>query len=221
VCQEQGARHRFADVEATRPSEPLIEISLGSEADMDPATGGLAGAIAALAERRATIGGNTAPASHSPILSPEVDPRAGEISEGTGNQPRRQLHSPEETSQRAEEHGSTERVASETLAHWVSSTQEDYTLDSSKSVGGQSSQRAEIGTSFASSVPSSSELTWESPENSPPDARNGEPNADDEKVLLPDSFEERMMLAMALSIADASRLHQGDTRSGPLPQPTH
>jgi len=36
------------------------------------------------------------------------------------------------------------------------------------------------------------------------------------------SFEEQMVLAVALSIADAqTRVHQRDNRSGPLRQPTH
>ncbi|KAG0620173.1 hypothetical protein M758_4G195400 [Ceratodon purpureus] len=242
--QEQGARHRFADEEATRPSESLTEICLDSEADEDPPTGGLAGAIAALAERQA-VRGNTAPASQSTIhcmlpLDPEVDDRADEVLEAlenSGDEPQSHSHrDPEEPSQRAEETDMTETLAStsgreeeaeisssrasEHLAHWVSSMQEEYRGSSHlrKSLGGRSSEQVEVDTSFASSIPSASEVTSES---NPSDFRNGETSAHDEKVLLPDNFEEQMMLAMALSIADAqaSRIHHGDTRSGPLPQP--
>jgi len=69
--------------------------------------------------------------------------------------------------------------------------------------GDQSSGGMEVSTDFASSVPCAS------------DAASGE-SSDDVKV----SFEEQMVLAMALSIADAqTRVHQGDNRSGPLLQP--
>ena len=212
-AQEQGARHRFADGEATQPSELVTEISLDSDADVNSAPGGLAGAIAALAERQA-FGGNRAPSSHpttfsSPSPDPEVDHSTGEVPEqleSTGNEPGRQTQ--DEPSQWAEDYDSTETVASTPvrdeepeistcgrasgeLAHW-----EDH---------GRGENSDENGTSFARlGVPS---------ENTP--------STND--VLLPDSFEEQVVLAMALSIADAqaSRIHQADTRSGPLPQPTH
>lgn len=72
-------------------------------------------------------------------------------------------------------------------------------------VGDQSSE-VEVGDSFASSVPSASEFVSET--------RSAESSGGV-------NFEEQMLLAMALSIADAqtSRVHQGDSRSGPLLQP--
>ncbi|KAG0592953.1 hypothetical protein KC19_1G292900 [Ceratodon purpureus] len=298
--QEQGAHHRFADGEATRslpnrPSGQLTEISLGSDSDGDTAilppppppapqveswdqhsgrqgttAGGLAGAIAALAERQAV--GAPAPASQATSVNPlppytvenrsvghvsDVDVDASEsagsddpVSLSTG---RRQ--SSVEGRQRGEgapaelvvsvsgreDDAENSSGASEKLANWVSSTQKEY-KGSSTWLGDQSSEQVEVGTSFSSSVPSASELPWEAPE----DARNGESSggANNDKVLVPDSFEEQMMLAMALSLADAqargragrsgplprstahvadiqARMPQGNSRSGPLPRPTY
>ena len=265
----------------------MTEITLGSEADGDMAVlpppsppapevepwdqhsgrqsttaGGLAGAIAALAERQAV--GVPAPASQAvgaPSPYPE-DRRVGQVSEAAGDDPVSLSHgnrqSPVDESRRGE--GAPAQVAasvsgreddaenssraSEKLANWVSSTQKEY-KGSSTWLGDQSSEQVEVGTSFSSSVPSASELPWEAPDI-PLDARNGESSggANTDKVLVPDSFEEQMMLAMALSLADAqargragrsgplprstthiadvqARVPQGNSRSGPLPRPTY
>ena len=65
----------------------------------------------------------------------------------------------------------------------------------------------EVGTSFSSSVPSASDLPWEAPE-----ILSGTHSVENVNTLapviavdpmLPQSFEEQMMLAMALSLAEA------------------
>ncbi len=105
---------------------------------------------------------------------------------------------------------------SEGLANWVSSTQWDYEGAASitKWSGDHSSEQVEVGTSFSSSIPSASELPWEAPEI-PPDGRNGEGSSSEEagrkSAVVPESFEEQMMLAMALSLAEAqanTRVHR-------------
>lgn len=87
--------------------------------------------------------------------------------------------------------------------------------------GDQSSEQVEVGTSFSSSIPSASELPWEAPDISAAGG-NGESSGGGDnggKVMLPESYEEQMMLAMALSLADAqSRVRQGDSNSGALAQ---
>jgi len=124
-------------------------------------------------------------------------------------------------SQREGEHGSPQirdsenPNTSEGLANWVSSTQQEYVAASmTKSSGDQSSEQVEVGTSFSSSIPSASELPWEAPEI-PPDGRNGEGSSSEEagrkSAVVPESFEEQMMLAMALSLAEAqanTRVHR-------------
>jgi hypothetical protein len=124
-------------------------------------------------------------------------------------------------SEREGEHGSPQirdsenPNTSEGLANWVSSTQQEYVAASmTKSSGDQSSEQVEVGTSFSSSIPSASELPWEAPEI-PPDGRNGEGSSSEEaggkSAVVPESFEEQMMLAMALSLAEAqanTRVHR-------------
>lgn len=271
--QEQGARHRFAEGETTQslPSEPLTEISVTSEEDGDTvvlppppplglelescdqhfgrhaiAAGGLAGAIAALAERQAVGGDTAAPATTVQTTCPE-DYRATEVSNeetletttGTESESRRQSPVEDTTSSsrtdlpvmasisgRGEEDAENSSRASEKLANWVSSTQKEYKGSNMNTwLGDQSSEQVEVGTSFSSSVPSASELPWEAPDV-PSEGRNGESSGsgggNNEKVLMPDSFEEQMMLAMALSLADAqARVPHGGNRSGPLPQVTN
>lgn len=255
--QEQEVRRRSSEGEATRsrPAELLAEISLGSLADDDSvlapppppegvegepwdqrqglAAGGLAGAIAALAERQA-VGGDTT-AQNLPPPHPEGS-RLTQVSNvnedalestNTGIESERQSGSSQRgdlhflaeimpsVSGRGEEDAENSSRASEKLANWVSSTQKEY-KGSSTWLGDQSSEQVEVGTSFSSSVPSASELPWEAPDN-------GESSgANNDKVLVPDSFEEQMMLAMALSLADAqAQVHQGGNRSGPLPLSTN
>jgi hypothetical protein len=100
---------------------------------------------------------------------------------------------------------------SEGLANWVSSTQWEYEGAASvtKWSGDHSSEQVEVGTSFSSSIPSASELPWEAADF-PPDERSGESSsshhsmeAGGKSTVVPEGYEEQMMLAMALSLADA------------------
>lgn len=69
-----------------------------------------------------------------------------------------------------------------------------------------SSEAVEVGTSFSSSVPSASDLPWEAPDILAPQTTectgdlSGLPPP---SPMLPESYEEQMMLAMALSLAEA------------------
>ncbi|KAH9551396.1 hypothetical protein CY35_09G013500 [Sphagnum magellanicum] len=106
---------------------------------------------------------------------------------------------------------------SEGLANWVSSTQWEYEGAASitKWSSDHSSEQVEVGTSFSSSsIPSASELPWEAADF-PPDGRSGESSsshhsmeAGGKSTVVPEGYEEQMMLAMALSLADAqARIH--------------
>ncbi|CAM6022340.1 unnamed protein product [Sphagnum balticum] len=147
-------------------------------------TGGLAGAIAALAERQ-VAGGDTITAQQS-ILS-ILPPDPAMVSR------RKEVDNPG-TNIRDSENPNT----SEGLANWVSSTQQEYVAASmTKSSGDQSSEQVEVGTSFSSSIPSASELPWEAPEI-PPDGRNGEGSSSEEAggksavvPCLPAAFDEK------------------------------
>ena len=199
------------------------------------AAGGLAGAIAALAERQAVGGPAPAPAAQPTRSTAEGarrpvaeerrgeqgasrDADAAETGAGGATDSRRQRGEAGQRAGRDDEAENASR-ASEKLANWVSSTQREY-KGASAWHGDQSSEQVEVGTSFASSVPSASELPWEAPEL-PAEARSGESSggASRDKVLVPDSFEEQMMLAVALSLADAQARGRAG-RSGPLPRST-
>lgn len=245
VIQDQASE---VEEMRSRPSE-FFGINLGSEADYEIApappqlppgielepcdqhsgrqgmgAGGLAGAIAALAERQ-VVGGDT---TLQRLLSPPRQQSSSVIlveeTNNTGNGSRRQSPAAAASSQRGDLHGmpSTSDAenssrASEKLANWVSSTQEEYKGSSMNTwLGDHSSVQVEVGTSFSSSVPSASELPWEAPEVA---VVNGESSgANNDKILVPDSFEEQIMLAMALSLADAqAKGRPGGNRSGPLP----
>eukprot|EP01018_Ginkgo_biloba_P023937 Gb_31565 [translate_table: standard] len=67
-----------------------------------------------------------------------------------------------------------------------------------------SSEVVEVGTSFSSSVPSASDLPWEAPDV----PQNAELSVDTasfsaQPYVIPESFEEQMMLALAISLAEA------------------
>ncbi|CAM6047369.1 unnamed protein product [Sphagnum compactum] len=163
--QEQGARHRYRD------DEPPFDIQEQAPGRHNSVTGGLAGAIAALAERQ-VAGGDTITAQQSILSILPPDPAMIRDSENPNT--------------------------SEGLANWVSSTQQEYVAASmTKSSGDQSSEQVEVGTSFSSSIPSASELPWEAPEI-PPDGRNGEGSSSEEAggksaviPCLPAAFNEK------------------------------
>lgn len=204
-------------------------------------TGGLAGAIAALAERQATTvdssdgnpssdqarvsnrnivesGGNLVSAISnelgepltvnnasrivSPNMTADVEAEQGHIEE--------KCHAEEVTSQ-AENGGAQE------LNNWI-----EVSIDSGRTISplvrgesrgsmsdwlqDHSSEAVEVGTSFSSSVPSASDLPWEGSDFVAPQSTEciDEPPGSAQPIaMLPDSFEEQMMLAMALSLAEA------------------
>jgi hypothetical protein len=286
--QDEGARHRYGETDLPRSAPSRLPPSI-NDYQVDPefvplpppppplpamegreqcpgrwgVTGGLAGAIAALAERQ-VASGDVAPAAPQQTIfnlnapQSEVENR---ISNELGSSSPTEMLSAEEvfdndgpvsrslslndgvteeTSQRTGEGGlhtmadavaggsETENDvmnstrASEGLSDWVSSTQREYMGASMNNWSGdQSSEQVEVGTSFSSSIPSASELPWEAPDISAAGG-NGESSGGGDnggKVMLPESYEEQMMLAMALSLADAqSRVRQGDSNSGALAQ---
>ncbi len=105
---------------------------------------------------------------------------------------------------------------SDRLANWVSSRQWEYRAAPSMSrwAGDQSLEQVEIGTSFSHSIPSASDLAWEAPDIQPDrQRRDGESSTSMDAgaksaVVVPESFDEQMMLAMALSLAEQARVHR-------------
>jgi hypothetical protein len=105
---------------------------------------------------------------------------------------------------------------SDRLADWVSSRQWEYRAAPSMSrwAGDQSLEQVEIGTSFSHSIPSASDLAWEAPDIQPDrQRRDGESSTSMDAgakgtVVVPESFDEQMMLAMALSLAEQARVHR-------------
>lgn len=150
--------------------------------------------------------------------------RLEEIPRSEGGNVERQRPVMSSTLGRGEDDVENSRKASEKLANWVTSTQNKYRGSSmNASQGDQSSEQVEVGTSFSSSVPSASDLLWEV-QDTPDFTGNGESSdgANNDTILVPESFEEQMMLAMALSLADAqARGQHGGNRAGPLTQATH
>eukprot|EP00250_Pteridium_aquilinum_P006053 c16039_g1_i2 orf=546-1835(-) len=61
-----------------------------------------------------------------------------------------------------------------------------------------SSETAEVGTSFSFNIPATCDLAWETPNLSPDEACLSSTST----PLLPESFEEQIMLAMAMSLAE-------------------
>ncbi|KAH7426485.1 hypothetical protein KP509_10G003100 [Ceratopteris richardii] len=200
-------------------------------------TSGLAGAIAALAERQAisneSIPGNgqvdineEQAAEHEQNLSHQdnedsnrqsfvdvalsANSQCRTDSEMEPNQCAGKSHEQEVICQ-------TENNGGQTLSNWIEVSAENGRTISSLIRGesrgsmsdlllDHSSEAVEVGTSFSSSVPSASELPWEGSDFLP--AQNAE-SVDETTgmgqsiVMLPDTYEEQMMLAMALSLAEA------------------
>lgn len=204
-------------------------------------TGGLAGAIAAMAERQATTvdssdgnsSGDQVRVSNRNIVEREgnlvntINDEVGEPVNNTSRVPPLHLAGsdvqaePGVTKEKghAEEAGShMESASGQELNNWI-----EVSIDSGRAISplargesrgsmsdwlqDHSSEAVEVGTSFSSSVPSASDLPWEGPDFAGP--QNTE-SIDESLVSLaqplavrPDSFEEQMMLAMALSLAEA------------------
>ncbi len=255
------------------PSPPLsvLETQVQAPRRCSSVTGGLAGAIAALAERQVAGGDTTAAAQQSTVSSLPPDPAAVVVLRkevaGTNQACEVLLHgeeeleiaSPSEPLQRRQHIGSSavrklglqkvkderERMlrmsteieilksqrdgesaspirdsenpnTSDRLANWVSSRQWEYRAAPSMSrwAGDQSLEQVEIGTSFSHSIPSASDLAWEAPDIQPDrQRRDGESSTSMDAgaksaVVVPESFDEQMMLAMALSLAEQARVHR-------------
>lgn len=202
-------------------------------------TGGLAGAIAAMAERQATTvdssdgnssgdqvrvsnrhggesGGNVvntineevAENNASSMLAPHL----------AGSDAHTEQGDTEEKGHAEEASSHIENASGQELNNWI-----EVSIDSGRAISplargesrgsmsdwlqDHSSEAVEVGTSFSSSVPSASDLPWEGPDFAGP--QNTE-SIDESPVpsaqpiaVLPDSFEEQIMLAMALSLAEA------------------
>ncbi|KAI5076545.1 hypothetical protein GOP47_0008610 [Adiantum capillus-veneris] len=197
-------------------------------------TGGLAGAIAALAERQATRAdsSNGNPSSDQSRASNRnaVNSEGNLVSMSSNEQLSRGMI-PDVTSSDVEaEQGQTEKCLTEEIApqtedaggeelnNWI-----EVSIDSGRTisplVGGesrssmsdwlqdQSSEAVEVGTSFSSSIPSASDLPWEGSDFGAQQSIESieEPPGSTQQpiAMLPDSFEEQVMLAMALSLAEA------------------
>ncbi|MCO5564219.1 hypothetical protein L7F22_017877 [Adiantum nelumboides] len=201
-------------------------------------TGGLAGAIAALAERQATSNESIATTDQAcvidsqtleneplslqsnnegfnELLNVNAAPRPAPFS-ATGDNGGEQRQT-EEKYQTQDTITQVETSHGQGLNNWI-----EVSVDSGRTISrlvreesrsslsdwlqDHSSEAVEVGTSVSSSVPSASELPWEGSEFLPPQSIG---NIDESlglaqpALMLPDSFEEQMMLAMALSLAEA------------------
>jgi hypothetical protein len=233
------------------PSPPLsvLETQVQAPRRCSSVTGGLAGAIAALAERQAAV----------VVLRKEVAGTNQACEVLLHGEEELEIASPSEPLQRRQHIGSSavrklglqkvkderERMVrmsteieilksqrdgesaspirdsenpntSDRLANWVSSRQWEYRAAPSMSrwAGDQSLEQVEIGTSFSHSIPSASDLAWEAPDIQPDrQRRDGESSSSMDAgaksaVVVPESFDEQMMLAMALSLAEQARVHR-------------
>lgn len=198
-------------------------------------TSGLAGAIAALAERQATSSSESVSTGEQGRASTQqtVENEQSLLSPNTGNSNEplsRNVASSSpmllgaadidvqgEQAQSEEKCSQVENSGGQELNNWI-----EVSIDSGRTISplvrgesrssmsdwlqDHSSEAVEVGTSFSSSVPSASELPWEGSDFLPPQSIESidEPSGLTQRVvMLPDSFEEQMMLAMALSLAEA------------------
>ena len=184
-------------------------------------TGGLAGAIAALAERQVVLPDSQGHDNHqdhdddqqslendrnsiglTEVFTTNTPPIRGpgqrDLAEGESEQ--NHISSSRELSNWIERSIENEEAISPQIHGEGQSSVNDWVLD-------HSSEVVEVGTSFSSSVPSASDLPWEAPE-----ILSGTHSVENVNTLapviavdpmLPQSFEEQMMLAMALSLAEA------------------
>jgi hypothetical protein len=111
---------------------------------------------------------------------------------GGGDRP--EAHAPECWIEVSPESG---RALSPCIREGSQGSMSDWVLD-------HSSEVVEVGTSFSSSVPSASDLPWEAPEV-PHNTENyaDPPPFNAQPYGVPESFEEQMMLALAISLAEA------------------
>lgn len=111
---------------------------------------------------------------------------------GGGDRP--EAHAPDSWIEVSPESG---RALSPCIREGSQGSMSDWVLD-------HSSEVVEVGTSFSSSVPSASDLPWEAPEV-PHNTENyaDPPSFNAQPYGVPESFEEQMMLALAISLAEA------------------
>jgi hypothetical protein len=252
------------------PSPPLsvLETQVQAPRRCSSVTGGLAGAIAALAERQVAGGDTTSAVQQSTVSILPPDPAAVVILRkevaGTNQacevlrhgEEELEIASPSEPLQRRQHIGSSAarklglqkvkderermlRMSTEieilksqregesaspirlsenpnTSDRLANSRQWEYRAAPSMSrwSGDQSLEQVEIGTSFSHSIPSASDLAWEAPDIQPDrQRRDGESSNSMDAgakgaVVVPESFDEQMMLAMALSLAEQARVHR-------------
>ncbi|KAH9330555.1 hypothetical protein KI387_002663 [Taxus chinensis] len=105
-----------------------------------------------------------------------------------------EAHAPENWIEVSPESG---RALSQCLREGSRSSVSDWMLD-------HGSEVVEVGTSFSSSIPSASDLAWESsdvPQTA--DISADPPSLNAQPYVIPESYEEQMMLALAISLAEA------------------
>ncbi|KAG0631339.1 hypothetical protein M758_1G245600 [Ceratodon purpureus] len=260
--QDQGTRHRYTVSEPPRMA-PNQLADLNNESQEDAGgravseasppvvasgatehlhqsgrmAGGLASAIAALAERHA-IKGEAMPASKQTTnvaspSEPEPEPVDEDVGESAGEADALKSVSDNRFSARCDEsglvsggsdlHAMTVTLATDSGSGSLSASssseadQSDVSMESC--CDGQSSQQAEDGASTSTCGAYSNDASCVAPMNSPVVTMNRCATDADGKVMLPKSFEEQMMLAMALSLADAqSRARLEDSHPRPLDQ---
>ncbi|GLJ17383.1 hypothetical protein SUGI_0301980 [Cryptomeria japonica] len=89
------------------------------------------------------------------------------------------------------------RALSQCLREGSRSSVSDWMFD-------HSSEVVEVGTSFSSSIPSASDLPWEAPDvPQNADVSADPPSLSAQPYVVPESYEEQMMLALAISLAEA------------------
>ncbi|KAI5066382.1 hypothetical protein GOP47_0019006 [Adiantum capillus-veneris] len=202
-----NARSALDENSVTENVAPVLQESHETQLSIgrSSVTSGLAGAIAALAERQATSSESIPTGSNEPSNVNAPQRRVPLSATGINGGEQRQT----------EEKHQTGEVTS--LNNWIEVSVESGRTFSS--LGGEesrtslsdwlqdhSSEAVEVGTSVSSSVPSASDLPWDGPDFLPPHSIENidrPPGLTQPTVMLPDSFEEQMMLAMALSLAEA------------------
>lgn len=193
--------------------------------------GGLASAIAALAERHAIKGEATSASKQTSNIASPSEPEAihEEVGELAVEAEDRNSVSESRFAGRCDKsevvygesdlHAMAVTLATESgKSSLVSSSSEaeqsDVSMDS-----GCGAQQAENGASTSAYGAYSNDALCAAPVNSPVVSINKCATDAEGKVMLPKSFEEQMMLAMALSLADAqSRARLEDSHPRPLGQ---
>lgn len=144
----------------------------------------------AVSDIRERVHGNRETEEQQQQLCTEEDKDNMDIEGGD----RPDAHAPESWIEVSPESG---RALSPCIREGSQGSMSDWVLD-------HSSEVVEVGTSFSSSVPSASDLPWEAPEV-PNNTENyaDPPSFNAQPYGVPESFEEQIMLALAISLAEA------------------